>query len=68
MTPKLFISLPRTILDVYKRQTYYALGAEGETMFSGFNNVNSGEDANWTATGFGVRKYMPCLLYTSRCV
>lgn len=31
--------------------TYYALGAEGETMFSGFNNVNSGEDANWTATG-----------------
>ena len=28
-------------------------------MFSGFNNVNSGEDANWTATGFGVRKYMP---------
>ncbi len=39
--------------------TYYALGAEGETMFSGFNNVNSGEDANWTATGFGVRKYMP---------
>ena len=36
--------------------TYYALGAEGETMFSGFNNVNSGEDANWTATGFGVRK------------
>lgn len=40
-------------------KTYYALGAEGETMFSGFNNVNSGEDANWTATGFGVRKYMP---------
>ena len=39
--------------------TYYALGAEGETMFSGFYNVNSGEDANWTATGFGVRKYMP---------
>lgn len=39
--------------------TYYALGAEGETMFSGFNNVNSGEDANWTAAGFGVRKYMP---------
>lgn len=39
--------------------TYYALGAEGETMFSGFNNVNSSEDANWTATGFGVRKYMP---------
>ena len=39
--------------------TYYALGAKGETMFSGFNNVNSGEDANWTATGFGVRKYMP---------
>ena len=39
--------------------TYYALGAEGETMFSGFNNVNSGENANWTATGFGVRKYMP---------
>lgn len=39
--------------------TYYALGAEDETMFSGFNNVNSGEDANWTATGFGVRKYMP---------
>lgn len=39
--------------------TYYALGAEGETMFFGFNNVNSGEDANWTATGFGVRKYMP---------
>ena len=39
--------------------TYYALGAEGETMFSGFNNVNSGEDANWNATGFGVRKYMP---------
>lgn len=39
--------------------TYYALGAEGETMFSGFNNVNSGEDANWIATGFGVRKYMP---------
>lgn len=39
--------------------TYYALGAEGETTFSGFNNVNSGEDANWTATGFGVRKYMP---------
>lgn len=39
--------------------TYCALGAEGETMFSGFNNVNSGEDANWTATGFGVRKYMP---------
>lgn len=39
--------------------TYYALGAEGEIMFSGFNNVNSGEDANWTATGFGVRKYMP---------
>lgn len=39
--------------------TYYALGAEGETMFSGFNNVNSGEDANWTATGFGIRKYMP---------
>lgn len=39
--------------------TYYALGAEGETMFPGFNNVNSGEDANWTATGFGVRKYMP---------
>ena len=39
--------------------TYYALGAEGETMFSGFNNVNSGEDANWTATGFGARKYMP---------
>lgn len=39
--------------------TYYALGAEGETMFSGFNKVNSGEDANWTATGFGVRKYMP---------
>lgn len=39
--------------------TYYALGAEGETMFSGFSNVNSGEDANWTATGFGVRKYMP---------
>ena len=39
--------------------TYYALGAEGETMFSGFNNGNSGEDANWTATGFGVRKYMP---------
>lgn len=39
--------------------TYYALGAEGETMFSGFNNVNSGEDANWAATGFGVRKYMP---------
>lgn len=39
--------------------TYYALGAEGETMFSGFNNVNSGEDANWTATVFGVRKYMP---------
>lgn len=39
--------------------TYYALGAEGKTMFSGFNNVNSGEDANWTATGFGVRKYMP---------
>lgn len=39
--------------------TYYALGAEGETMFSGFNNVNSGEDANWTATGLGVRKYMP---------
>lgn len=39
--------------------TYYALGAEGETMFSGFNNVNSGEDANWTVTGFGVRKYMP---------
>lgn len=39
--------------------TYYALGAEGETMFSGFNNVNSGEDANWTTTGFGVRKYMP---------
>ena len=28
--------------------TYYALGAEGETMFSGFNNVNSGEDANWS--------------------
>ena len=40
-------------------KTYYALGAEGETMFSGFNNVNSGEDANWTATGFGIRKYMP---------
>ncbi len=39
--------------------TCSALGAEGETMFSGFNNVNSGEDANWTATGFGVRKYMP---------
>ena len=38
--------------------TYYALGAEGETMFSGFNNENSGEDANWTATGFGIRKYM----------
>ena len=27
-------------------------------MCSGFNNVNSGEYANWTATGFGVRKYM----------
>ena len=24
--------------------TYYALGAEGETMFSGFNNGEHGED------------------------
>ncbi len=40
-------------------QTYYGLGAAGQTLFSGFLNVGSSEDANWTATGFSVRKYMP---------
>lgn len=40
-------------------KTYYGLGAAGQTLFSGFLNVGSSEDANWTATGFSVRKYMP---------
>lgn len=38
--------------------TYYGLGAEGSTMFSGFLYVGNGENSNWTATGFFVRKYM----------
>ena len=39
-------------------KTYYGLGAEGSPSFSGFYNINDGEGANWTNTGFGVRKYM----------
>lgn len=38
--------------------TYYGLGAEGSTMFSGYLYVGNGENSNWTATGFFVRKYM----------
>lgn len=40
-------------------KTYFALGAEGATMYSGFAAVGGSEDANFSTTGFSVRKYMP---------
>lgn len=40
-------------------KTYFALGAEGITMYSGYGAVGGSEDANFSTTGFSIRKYMP---------
>lgn len=38
--------------------TYYAFGAEGAAMFSGFGELGNSENGNYTTSGFSVRKYM----------
>lgn len=40
-------------------KTYYAFGAEGATMYSGFASLGGSEDSNYSTTGFSIRKYMP---------
>ncbi|MDH6356213.1 RagB/SusD family nutrient uptake outer membrane protein [Parabacteroides sp. PF5-9] len=37
---------------------YYAFGAEGSAGFSGFFGMGRKDDANFTSTGFTVRKYL----------
>jgi hypothetical protein len=37
---------------------YYAFGAEGTVGFSGFFGMGRKDDANFTSTGFNVRKYL----------
>lgn len=38
--------------------TYYTYGAEGTSEFSGFYKMGSSDDANFTCSGFLVRKYL----------
>jgi len=38
--------------------TYYSYGAQGTTGFSGFYGMGSADDANFTSTGFLVKKYL----------
>ena len=37
---------------------YYAFGAEGTAGFSGFFGIGRKDDANFTSTGFTIRKYL----------
>jgi starch-binding outer membrane protein, SusD/RagB family len=38
--------------------TYYSYGAEGPAGFSGFYKMGSSDDANFTCSGFNVKKYL----------
>lgn len=38
--------------------TYYTYGAEGAAEFSGFYKMGSSDDANYTCSGFLIRKYL----------
>lgn len=38
--------------------TYYTYGAEGAAKFSGFYKMGSSDDANFTCSGFLLRKYL----------
>lgn len=38
--------------------TYYTYGAEGTSEFSGFYKMGSSDDANFTCSGFLIRKYL----------
>lgn len=37
---------------------YYSFGAEGLTNYSGFRGLGQGDDANYTSSGFLVKKYL----------
>lgn len=39
-------------------KTYYAFGAEGATLYSGFAALGDSENSNFSTTGFSIRKYM----------
>ncbi len=39
-------------------QTYYSFGAEGITNYSGFRGLGQSDDANYTSSGFLVKKYL----------
>lgn len=39
-------------------KTYYGFGAESPTGYSGFATMTSNDDANFSATGFTIRKYL----------
>ena len=38
--------------------TYYSYGAEGSSGYSGFYKIGSADDANFSSTGFLVKKYL----------
>jgi len=38
--------------------TYYTYGAEGPSLYSGFATMTSSDDANYTTTGFSIRKFL----------
>ena len=38
--------------------TYYSYGAEGPTMYSGFYKMGSADDANFSCSGFLIKKYL----------
>jgi hypothetical protein len=38
--------------------TYYSYGAEGSTNFSGFYKIGSSDDANYSCSGFLIKKYL----------
>jgi hypothetical protein len=39
-------------------KTYYTYGAESSGGYSGFATMTSGDDANFSSTGFTIRKYL----------
>jgi len=38
--------------------TYYSYGGEGITSYSGFRGLGQGDDANYTSSGFSIKKYL----------
>ncbi len=42
----------------YDGNMYYTYGADAPTNYSGFATMTSADDANYSATGFSVRKYL----------